>query len=318
MSEYGFEQRSFQTNGIRLIVICLSLAVICVWAIVLSPDHGGFFPATFHKDLRVDFINVGQGDAILVRTPKGKNFLIDGGMSVPPAQAKNENRELVQNYLRRNGIRSLDGIVVTHFHNDHLGGIIPLLKQMKVAQIWDPGNEFSTQTYKDYLELLQKKRIPRKSAKAGDALDWGEEISVVVLHPSHSYQGAEFSTINNTSVTLLIRYGNCSFLTTGDIEEDAQAELAQYGEALRAAVLKIPHHGSDTSLHRTFLDLVSPEYGIIMVGRGNPFGHPKQSMLSLYLQKGVKIFRTDHHGTIRLTMGGKDPKDFSLQVDRNP
>jgi len=108
MVDYGFQQRSFQSNAVRAIVVFLFLGTVFVWGIVLSPEHGGFMPEIFHKELWMDFINVGQGDSILIRTPLGRSYLVDGGMQVPPSQAKKEGRELAVNYLRRVGIRKLD------------------------------------------------------------------------------------------------------------------------------------------------------------------------------------------------------------------
>jgi competence protein ComEC len=316
MVEYGFEQKSFQSLNVKIVFIGLFLMALAVWAVALSPDHGGLYPVAFRPTIAVDFVNVGQGDAILIRTPLGKHFLIDGGENAPLGQAKSENRELIQHFLSRNGIRHLDGIVVTHYHNDHLGGIVPVLRQMKVKKIWDPGGDFNTQTFKDYADLCEKRRIPRIGVKAGDTLDWGKELFVGVLHPAEVSKLQDYSAINNTSVTLLLRYGKVSMLLTGDIEEDAEKEVAKYGEAIGCQVMKMPHHGSDTSIYRPFIDLVAPEFGIIMVGRLNPFGHPCPDMLKLYQGLGVQMYRTDHHGTIRLEIGGRDEGDFSIKVDR--
>ncbi len=317
MVEYGFEQKSFQANSVRVLVVSLFLAVVFVWAIALTPEHGGIMPAVFHKELLVDFINVGQGDSILIRTPRGRNFLIDGGMQIPFAQAKKENRELSLNYLRKLGIRKLDGLVVTHFHNDHLGGVVPVLKQTEVAKVWDPGNIFNTQIYKDYIDLCEKKRFLRVITKAGTVLDWGDELFVMALHPTEIGKSEEFSAINNTSITLLIRYGKFSMILAGDIEDDAEKEVARYGKALKSQIMKLPHHGSETSINKNFIDYVSPGIGVILVGRGNPFGHPSPPALNLYNRRGVQLYRSDHHGTIRLSIGGTSEEDFSFQVDRN-
>jgi len=316
MPEYGFERKSFQSNIVKIVVTILMLAVMFVWTIVITPDHGGFVPIGYRKQLLVDFINVGQGDAVLLRTPRGKNFLIDGGTNTTSTQAKIENRELVQEYLRKVGVSSLDGIVVTHPHNDHLGGIIPVLKRYKTNKVWDCGSSFNTVTYEDYIALCDKKRIPRVAVKAGDILDWGEELFVQVLHPTHISKSLEFSDMNNKSVTLLIRFGKVTMLLTGDIEEKAQKEVARYGNGLAGQIIKAPHHGSETSLHLPFIKSVSPVQAVIQAGRDNPFGHPSDKMLNLYRNMGIKIFRNDQHGNIRLAIGGTDIKDFSFEVDR--
>ncbi|NLI75093.1 MAG: MBL fold metallo-hydrolase [Candidatus Riflebacteria bacterium] len=317
MVEYGFEQKSFQSNSSRFIFIFLFLVFLAVWAVVLSPNLGGLLTPPFHRDLLVDFINVGQGDAILLRTPHGRAFLVDAGTNVPLSQAKSEGRELVHYYLRQLGITRLDGVLVTHPHNDHLGGILPVLKLFRVDHVWECGSDFDTATFKDFGALCQQKRIPRSVAQAGDILDWGEELFVQVLHPVEVVKSQEFSDINNMSVVLLVRYGKVALLLTGDVEEKVQMELTRYGPGLKVQVIKVPHHGSETSIYKPFLDLVAPECGVIQVGRDNPFRHPSPAAISLYGSLGAKIYRNDHQGNIRLAIGGRDPRDFLFKVDRD-
>jgi len=316
MVEYGFEQKSFKTSSSRFIFTFLFLIFLAVWAIFLSPNLAGLLPPGFHKDLLVDFINVGQGDSILIRTPAGKTFLVDGGTVVPLAQAKSEGRELVHYYLRNLGIDYLDGVVVTHPHNDHLGGILPVLKLFKIKQVWDCGADFNTMTFKDYVALCRQKRIPVTVVKSGDVLDWGAELFVQVLHPTEVVKSTEFSDINNMSISLLIRYGKVNLLLAGDIEEKVEIELTRYGDKLKCQIIKVPHHGSDTSIYKPFLKLVAPVWGIIQVGRKNVFKHPRPEMLDLYSKSGIKIYRNDHQGNVRLAVGGRDARDFSFTVDR--
>ncbi|OQA09363.1 MAG: ComEC family competence protein [bacterium ADurb.Bin374] len=317
MKDYGFEQTSFKSTAMKVWFVVVFLIMVSVWAMVLSPDHGGIGPSAMNPKLRIDFVNVGQGDAILVRTPRGRVYLIDGGMNVSSTQAARENRDLIQNYLRTKRIRRLDGVVVTHNHNDHLGGIIPVLKLLKVDRIWDCGSVSNTQTYKEYAELCEKKRIPRMTAKAGDVLDWGSELFVTVLHPESVSKSQEFSDQNNMSVTLLVRYGKVTTLLCGDIEIAAEEEVARYGDEIRAQVVKIPHHGSDTSINKRFWNFVKPVLGIIQVGRDNPFGHPKPEALDLYRTMRIDLKRTDVNGTVRLLVGGETERDYTVEVDRN-
>lgn len=317
MTEYGFEQTSFQGTSKKVTFVIVFLIMISIWAMVLSPDHGGIGPSAMNPRLRIDFANVGQGDAILVRTPRGRAYLIDGGMNVSSTQAVRESRELIQNYLRMKRIRHLDGIVVTHNHNDHLGGIIPVIRLIKVDRIWDCGSVSNTQTYKEYADICEKKRIPRMTAKAGDVLDWGSELFVTVLHPEAISKSQEFSEMNNMSVTLLIKYGKVTTLLCGDIETEAEEEVARYGDAIHAQVVKIPHHGSDTSINKRFWEYVAPETGIIQVGRDNPFGHPKIEALDLYRKKNIALKRTDVNGSVRLLVGGEHERDYAVEVDRN-
>jgi beta-lactamase superfamily II metal-dependent hydrolase len=316
MTSYGFEQKSFQSRKVNFVFIILLIAVIFVWAIVVSKDLGGLVRVDYHPELRMDFINVGQGDAILLRTPEGRNYLIDGGTNVVLADARRENRELVQNYLRDKGITRLDGIVVTHWHNDHLGGIIPVLRLYDVPQIWEPPGAAPTDAFKKYEEICKQKRIRRTTTRAGDILEWGNELFVQVLHPEKAPDSHSYSDTNNLSIVLLIRYGKVSSLLAGDIEEEPEREILKYGEGIKSQILKIPHHGSDTSVYKRFLQVVAPEAGILMVGNNNKFGHPSDKAMLAYSLLGTKLYRTDRHGNIRLFIGGKDEKDYRIEVDR--
>ncbi len=316
MSKFGYEQKSFQSKKTNFVFILLLVIVIFLWALVLSPDHGGLVNAGLNAELRIDFVNVGQGDAIIIRTPKGKVFLIDGGINVPVADARREGRELIQNYLRNQKISKLDGLVITHWHNDHLGGLIPVLRLFDIEKIYETPTTFNTESWQTYDEICKKSRIPRVSVKAGDVLEWGNELFVQVLNPEKPSNSKAYSDVNNLSIVLLLRYGKVQTLLAGDIEEDAEREVMKYGEAIRSQILKVPHHGSDTSDYLSFLEMVKAENGIIMVGRSNAFNHPSVRALSHYERVGTKLYRTDRHGNIRLFVGGKDSRDYRFVVDQ--
>ncbi len=294
----------------------LLILALFVWALVLSPDHGGLVSAGLNTDLRIEFINVGQGDAILIRTPKGKTYLIDGGINVTVSDARREGRELIQNYLRNQKISRLDGLVITHWHNDHLGGVIPVLRLFDVERVYETPSTFNTEAWQTYDEICKKSRIPRVSVKAGDVLEWGDELFVQVLNPEKPVSSREYSDVNNMSIALLLRYGKVQILLAGDIEEDAEREILKYGEGIRSQIIKVPHHGSDTSDYMPFLQMVKAEVGVIMVGRSNPFKHPSPRALSHYERVGTKLYRTDRHGNIHLFVGGKNPKDYRFVVDQ--
>jgi competence protein ComEC len=232
------------------------------------------------------------------------------------ADARRENRELIQNYLRDQSITRIDGIVVTHWHNDHLGGIIPVLRLYEVPQVWETPTDHNTEIFEKYAGICKQKRIRRTSVRAGDILEWGNELFVQVLHPEKIIETREYSDINNMSVVLLIRYGRVQVLLGGDIEEEGEREVLQYGEGINSQIFKIPHHGSDTSVYKPFLRMVSPEVGIMQVGRNNSFKHPSDKALMAYSSLGTKIYRTDRHGNIRLFIGGKDESDYRFEVDR--
>ncbi|NCB40457.1 MAG: MBL fold metallo-hydrolase [Erysipelotrichia bacterium] len=316
MSKYGYEQKSFQSKKTNFVFFVLLIMVIFIWAVFFSPDSAGLVASNVSSELRVDFINVGQGDAILIRTPKGKAFLIDGGTSVPVSEAKRQGRELVQNYLRTQKISRLDGAVLTNWHYDHLGGMTQVLRLFDVDRIWETPSESSKESIDDYEILCNKNRIRRITVKAGDVLEWGNELFVQVLNPDKPSNARAYSDVNNMSIALLIRYGKVQLMLAGDIEEDAEREIMKYGPAISSQILKVPHHGADTSDYMPFLQMVSPAVGVIMVGKNNSFKHPSPRAISHYERIGTKLYRTDRHGNIRLTIGGKNEKDFRFIVDQ--
>lgn len=316
MSRFGYEQKSFQSKKTNFVFAALLVLVFFVWALLLSPDHGGLVNTHITTELSVDFINVGQGDAILIRTPMGKNYLVDGGANVPVTEARREGRELIHNYLRSHGIGHLDGVIITHWHNDHLSGLLPVLRLYEVDMVYEPPGSFDTEAYKDFEAICSKNHIKRVTTRAGDVLEWGNELFVQVLHPENPLSGKEYSDVNNLSIVLLIRYGKVQMMLAGDIEEDAEREIMKYGEAIKSQILKVPHHGADTSDYFKFLKTVSPEVGVIMVGANNAFRHPSPRTLSSYERIATKLYRTDRHGNIRLLVGGKDARDYRFELDQ--
>lgn len=316
MGKFGFEQKSFQSKKTNIVFFILLIAVIFVWALLISPDHGGLASVDLSQQLRLDFVNVGQGHAVLIRTPMGQAYLVDGGTNIPYSQARRENRELIQSYLRDLGVRKLDGVVVTHWHNDHLGGINQVLEMYKVDKIWEIPTDFDTEAYRKYEEITARRRVRRITARAGDVLEWGNELFVQVLHPDSGSRGHSFSDQNNMSIVLAIRYGKVQVLLTGDIEQEAQREVVKYGSGLNSQVMQIPHHGANTSDFMPFIEEVSPQVGVIQVGRNNPFNHPSDSILLAYSQLNTNLYRTDRHGNVRLLIGGKTPDDYRFDVDR--
>lgn len=316
MSDFGFQQKSFQSRRTSIAFFFMLFAVLLVWTILFSPDLGGFISARPSTELRVDFVNIGQGDGVLVVTPMGRTYLIDGGTHVPSSQARRQNRELMHNYLRDNGITSLDGIVVTHWHNDHIGGINQVLNLYETKKIWEIPGDFTTSAYDSYVRITGERNVERIVVTAGDVLDWGEDIFVQVIHPYREITGNTSTDMNNMSVVLLLRYGEVQVMLTGDIEEEAQREIVKYGDAIKSQIVKVPHHGSTTSDYRPFLNLVSPKYAIIQVGRNNPFRHPSQDVIELYREMGTRIYRNDIHGNIRLFIGGENSEDFRIEVDQ--
>ncbi len=251
------------------------------------------------QNLRVTFIDVGQGDGCLIQTPRGKNIIIDGGYP-------NQGQKVVS-LLKRKGIRRIDCVVATHPDMDHIGGLIAVLDKFEIGEVLDIGHPHTTRTYEDFLKTIEEKNINYRIMRREDALDWGEEVSVQVLNPPKELHGSK----NEDSIVLRLVYGKISFLFTGDIGSPAEEDLVNtYHKNLRTTILKCPHHGSRYSSTFRFLEEVRPEVVIISVGK-NSYGHPTEEAMDRYREVGTKIYRTDIDGNITVTSDGR-----SYQVKR--
>lgn len=245
-----------------------------------------------------------SGDAMLVRTPDGRNYLVDGGSSVPGWSC---GADVVIPLLDSLGISSLEGIVATHPHSDHIGGLIDVLGQVPVETVWDCGWPGETSSvYEDFLEAVSASGAEYVVARRGMNLDWGPSLSVKVLHPTPALGSY---SMNNASIVLRITFNQVRFLLAGDLEtEDGEESLLAAFEPyeLSAQVLKVGHHGSSDATGNPWLDAVQPVFGAIEVGAGNPYGHPHPELIGRLTSRGVSVFRTDLHGTFLIETDGVD------------
>jgi beta-lactamase superfamily II metal-dependent hydrolase len=249
------------------------------------------------QNLTIAFVDVGQGDSILVILPNTKTLLIDAG--------EREGSGKVLATLREHGVRRIDILVATHPHADHVGGMSDVIKNVDVGQVLDSGQVHTTQTFEDFLDAINTKQIPLKSVRRGDSINVDPTVKIDVLNPPASlpygaYNEAEF---NDNSVVLKLTYGEFSVLLTGDMQETNEERLVfENATALDAEVLKAGHHGSRTSSSSPFLSAVTPKVVIISLGARNTYGHPHQEALDRISAIGTEhLFRTDVDGTITLT-----------------
>ncbi len=242
--------------------------------------------------LRVHFIDVGQGDAILVQFPDGKNLLVDAG--------SNERAGEVVSYLKKNGVQKLDFLLGTHPHEDHIGGLDAVIAAFEIGEFYMPKAVTGTNTYRDVLTAAKHKGLKLKEAKAGVELAAGEGYGARILAPA----GAGYEELNDYSAVVKVWCGKVSFLLTGDAGLASEKEMLASGAELKAQVLKVAHHGSSSSTSAAFLRAVSPEYAVISVGAGNDYHHPHQATLERLKRAGAEILRTDERGTIIFSTGG--------------
>lgn len=274
-----------------LIVLSVTLLIIVVQV---------FYPA---DNLKVNFINVGEGDCILIEAPNKINILIDGGGT--PQSDFDVGNKIVIPYLRRKGINEIDLLILTHPHLDHLEGLLPVLKEFKVGMVLDSGLLCDSSAYKEFISLIQKKSIPYHKAKAGDNFVFSNNLEIILLNPLYDSDFYDESDFNNASIVVKLFYKNADFLFTGDIEVTAEKKLLVWQNILQSDILKVGHHGSITSTNLEFLDKVDPRIAIITVGK-NHFGHPSQKIIERLEDKNIQIYRTDEDGTVIIRTNGQE------------
>ena len=238
--------------------------------------------------VKVHFIDVGQGDAILIQQG-ASNMLIDAG--------DNQYGETVVQYLKDQGVETLDYVIGTHPHADHIGGLDVVINNFEVKKIIMPKVGNTTKTYEDVLSAIKNKGLKITTPVVGETNALGDSQFTIIGPNSESYE-----SLNDYSVATKLQYGSTSFLFTGDAEEKSEKEMLALGIDLKADVLKIPHHGSTSSLSDGFLNAVAPKIAVIEVGANNDYGHPHDEILAKL--SGVELYRTDYNGTVVIESDG--------------
>ena len=248
-------------------------------------------PIYSENDLLIHFIDVGQGDATLIQI-NNKNLLIDSG----PANA---STALIK-YLKEQGVSQLDTILVTHPHEDHIGNMDSILKHFKVLNFYAPKKSNPSDSFKAMVQDLKKQALKINIAQAGVSLDLGAGITSNIIAPIQS----DYHELNNYSAVLKITYGSTNFLFMGDAEKESERQLLASKQDFKADVIKLGHHGSNSSSSIEFLNRVSPSYAIISCGKFNDYGHPHKDTLDSLKSKSIPAYRTDIDKTILLKSDG--------------
>lgn len=266
---------------LTLAILILTLVFLIYFLVQPKPTY-----------LKVDFYDVGQGDAALISTPAGQHVLIDGGPNDAVISKLDHDVPIYH--------RTIDAIVLSHPHADHLDGLLSVLKKYEVKDLYITGILHTTPEYLEFLNLAKSKNIKTHQVVAGSTLDFGDGITLANYFPIKNLAGQKIDNLNNSSIVSKLVYGESEVLFTGDLEKEGQSELLATKPDLHADVLKVPHHGSKDSANEKFIDAVSPKYAIISVGKDNKFNHPAPSHLELL--KNIKVFRTDQDGDVKFLL----------------
>jgi competence protein ComEC len=246
--------------------------------------------------LKIAFLDVGQGDSLLIQAPNGQTMLIDGGRSTSLANT------VIIPQLQAWGAQQVDVLIPTHPDADHIGGLVGVLESFPVKLAALTGQVHSTQIYERLLTNIRDKKVEALQVRTGTQIPFDPAVKIEVLGPDED--AVQDDDNNNASIVIKLTYGSTSFLLTGDAEFPENKAILDHGFDVRSNVLKLGHHGSRTSTNEDWLQRVQPQLGIISAGKDNSFGHPHPEVIAALEKSKVPYVRTDEHGTITVISDG--------------
>lgn len=291
------KQKSSKIVILIVAVLILLSAILDKTGILTYRDIRGMFAENVAEDtLKVHFIDVGQGDSELIIC--GENaMLIDAG--------EKDKGGTVAKYLIDHGIKKLDYVIATHPHSDHIGGIPGAINEIEVENFIIPEiseeNMPTTKVYENLLNSIEKSGANLEYSAVGAKYNLGDAVFTILAPKTKDYKD-----LNNYSIVILLEYNGFSFVFTGDAEKKSENEIPENFILPQIDVLKLGHHGSDSSCSDKFIDAIQPRYAVIEVGEGNSYGHPSSDIVTKLSKYFDKIYRTDINGNIVFTVTGKD------------
>lgn len=256
------------------------------------------------RELKIYFVDVGQGDSTFIVTPKNETILIDGGGSLGTDFDVGESTLLP--YILDRGYKKIDLMFVSHFDQDHIGGLFKILEELKVEKVCISKQEEDSENYQKFLNIVKEKNIQVLVVKIGDKIVLDNNLYFNVLWPKDKQ--IEENKLNNNAIVMKLNYNNFSMLFTGDIEKKAEKEILETyknSKILESDILKVAHHGSKTSTTDEFLSRVKPKIALIGVGKDNMFNHPSNTTIEKLENMGIKIYRTDLNAEISICVNDK-------------
>lgn len=245
------------------------------------------------QNLIISYIDVGQGDSIFIQLPNDETILIDAGN-------QGDGAEIIR-YVKNSGTDTLDYVIATHPHADHIGSMSEVINAFAVKKVYMPKALHTSQTFENLLDTIEKKGLMIETAKAGKTMFDNGSVKAEFIAPNSD----SYFNLNNYSAVLLLTYNDKRFLFMGDAERESENEIITNYSDISADVLKVGHHGSNTSSARPFIEKVKPSYAIISVGVRNNYGHPDMETVDVLQSINADIWRTDEKGTIAVTCDGK-------------
>lgn len=291
----------------RLLILVIALlsimtAIFAGCGVISSGSHSPS-SAKETSGITVKVLDVGQGDAILIQTGE-QNILVDAGDT--------DEIEKLKAALKKDNIKVIDKLIITHPHRDHLGGALTVFQDCEVKAVYDNGQTATPKFYREYLRTIKAKNIPYKALRDGDILDFGSGVRFEVLSPTEDMvkEGGRTKdgkiNLNLNSLVGRLVYNQFAMMLTGDAEKPTEQGILQrhQNDTLHCQVLKAGHHGSKTSSSAKFLEAISPEAALISCGAGNPYHHPHPSIREKYKKYRIDFYRTDINGTITVVSDG--------------
>ncbi|MCF7822936.1 MAG: DNA internalization-related competence protein ComEC/Rec2 [Candidatus Marinimicrobia bacterium] len=283
------------------LILILLWMDISTWGLALQPPV-----------LEVSVLDVGQGDAVIIHTPNHKTMVVDAGLGFG---GKDMGKDVISPYLKYRNWDRIDLLVLTHPHNDHIGGAPYLLEHHPVQRVLMQEVTYDSYTYEKLLSILDSLEIPVQSAYTG-MIDSSMAPAIIRISAPKKFNASTQPTnINNVSITFQLFYGNTTMLFTGDAEQEVETDQLVLGSLLKSDLLKVPHHGSRTSSSARFLELVKPEIGLISVGTKNKYKHPAPITLRHYKEWGIEVRRTDLEGAICYESDGESWKHVDWKTE---
>ncbi len=282
-------------NRLFVNILIPAAALLLVFSAIISRQSAENYTIP-ENQLQLHFLDVGQGDCILAVLPNGKTMLIDAGGG--------DSAESTIKYIKNYKISKIDLLIATHPHEDHIGGMDEVISNFDIGEVYMPKVTTNTRAFENLLLAIKQKNLKVSTARSGVILFEENGFKAEFLAPINQ----DYEELNNYSAVTKITFGQTSFLLCGDAEDISENEMLKNNADLKAGVIKIAHHGSNSSSIKGFLRAVSPKEAVISVGKDNSYNHPSKKTLQRIIEEGAVIYRTDEMGTIVITSDGSDIK----------